>query len=113
MLNEPGDNNGHGLWDPLNMLRSLMNYAQVWVVVVVVVGGGGGGGCGCVCGCGGAGGGAAGGAAGARAAAADPHPVHRAQFHPELEKQIAAASVAHLTAEVHIHIRIHPCVWIP
>jgi len=26
--NEPGDSNGHGLWDPLNMLRSLLNYAQ-------------------------------------------------------------------------------------
>eukprot|EP00854_Cymbomonas_tetramitiformis_P005362 gene5362-6506_t len=26
--NEPGDVNGHGLWDPLNMLRSLINYAQ-------------------------------------------------------------------------------------
>ena len=27
-LNEPGDTNGHGLWDPLNMLRTLLNYAQ-------------------------------------------------------------------------------------
>lgn len=27
-MNEPGDSNGHGLWDPLNMLRSLFNYAQ-------------------------------------------------------------------------------------
>ena len=27
-LNEPGDVNGHGLWDPLNMLRSLMMYAE-------------------------------------------------------------------------------------
>ena len=27
-LNEPGDSNGHGLWDPLNMIRSLLNYAQ-------------------------------------------------------------------------------------
>ena len=26
--NEPGDSNGHGLWDPLNMLRTLLNYAQ-------------------------------------------------------------------------------------
>ena len=26
--NEPGDVNGHGLWDPLNMIRSLLNYAQ-------------------------------------------------------------------------------------
>lgn len=26
--NEPGDGNGHGLWDPLNMLRSLFNWAQ-------------------------------------------------------------------------------------
>ena len=23
--NEPGDSNGHGLWDPLNMLRTLLN----------------------------------------------------------------------------------------
>lgn len=28
MLNEPGDANGHGLWDPLNMLRSLLAYAE-------------------------------------------------------------------------------------
>ena len=27
-LNEPGDANGHGLWDPLNMLRTLLNYAE-------------------------------------------------------------------------------------
>lgn len=27
-LNEPGDVNGHGLWDPLNMLRSLLQYAE-------------------------------------------------------------------------------------
>lgn len=27
-LNEPGDDNGHGLWDPLNMLRSLLMYAE-------------------------------------------------------------------------------------
>eukprot|EP00041_Stephanoeca_diplocostata_P033227 m.1093373 g.1093373 ORF g.1093373 m.1093373 type:complete len:968 (+) comp24297_c0_seq3:111-3014(+) len=27
-LNEPGDTNGHGLWDPLNMLRTLLNYGQ-------------------------------------------------------------------------------------
>ena len=27
-LNEPGDSNGHGLWDPLNMLRSLLMYAE-------------------------------------------------------------------------------------
>jgi hypothetical protein len=26
--NEPGDTNGHGLWDPLNMLRSLLQYSQ-------------------------------------------------------------------------------------
>ena len=26
--NEPGDSGGHGLWDPLNMLRTLLNYAQ-------------------------------------------------------------------------------------
>ena len=26
--NEPGDANGHGLWDPLNMLRSLLMYAE-------------------------------------------------------------------------------------
>ena len=26
--NEPGDANGHGLWDPLNMLRSLFMYAE-------------------------------------------------------------------------------------
>ena len=26
--NEPGDANGHGLWDPLNMLRSLFAYAE-------------------------------------------------------------------------------------
>lgn len=26
--NEPGDVNGHGLWDPLNMLRSLMMWAE-------------------------------------------------------------------------------------
>ena len=26
--NEPGDANGHGLWDPLNKLRSLFNYAE-------------------------------------------------------------------------------------
>ena len=26
--NEPGDSNGHGLWDPLNMLRSLLMYAE-------------------------------------------------------------------------------------
>jgi hypothetical protein len=26
--NEPGDINGHGLWDPLNMLRSLLMYAE-------------------------------------------------------------------------------------
>lgn len=26
--NEPGDINGHGLWDPLNMLRTLLNYGQ-------------------------------------------------------------------------------------
>eukprot|EP00911_Craspedida_sp_UC1_P000447 UC1_evm4s337 len=47
-MNEPGDNNGHGLWDPLNMLRSLIAYAQ---------------------------------------------------GRPHLESQIAAATVAHLTAE--------------
>ena len=28
LLNEPGDANGHGLWDPLNMLRSLTMYAE-------------------------------------------------------------------------------------
>ena len=27
-LNEPGDGQGHGLWDPLNMLRSLLMYAE-------------------------------------------------------------------------------------
>ena len=27
-LNEPGDSNGHGLWDPLNMLRALLMYAE-------------------------------------------------------------------------------------
>ena len=27
-LNEPGDANGHGLWDPLNMLRALLMYAE-------------------------------------------------------------------------------------
>jgi len=27
-FNEPGDANGHGLWDPLNMLRSLLLYAE-------------------------------------------------------------------------------------
>ena len=27
-LNEPGDDNGHGLWDPLNMLRSLLMYSE-------------------------------------------------------------------------------------
>ena len=27
-LNEPGDVNGHGLWDPLNMLRALLMYAE-------------------------------------------------------------------------------------
>ena len=27
-VDEPGDNNGHGLWDPLNMLRSLFMYAE-------------------------------------------------------------------------------------
>jgi len=27
-LNEPGDGNGHGLWDPLNMVRSLMMWAE-------------------------------------------------------------------------------------
>ena len=27
-MNEPGDGNGHGLWDPLNMLRSLIMYSQ-------------------------------------------------------------------------------------
>ena len=26
--NEPGDANGHGLWDPLNMLRALFAYAE-------------------------------------------------------------------------------------
>ena len=26
--NEPGDVNGHGLWDPLNMLRSLLMYSE-------------------------------------------------------------------------------------
>ena len=26
--NEPGDFNGHGLWDPLNMVRSLLMYAE-------------------------------------------------------------------------------------
>lgn len=26
--NEPGDFNGHGLWDPLNMLRSLFMYSE-------------------------------------------------------------------------------------
>eukprot|EP00966_Prymnesium_polylepis_P285992 6606292-Prymnesium_polylepis.1 len=28
LLNEPGDANGHGLWDPLNMLRSLTMFAE-------------------------------------------------------------------------------------
>jgi len=32
-FNEPGDGNGHGLWDPLNMLRTLLNYAQARPVV--------------------------------------------------------------------------------
>jgi hypothetical protein len=27
-LDEPGDNNGHGLWDPLNMIRTLFMYAE-------------------------------------------------------------------------------------
>ena len=27
-LNEPGDAEGHGLWDPLNMLRALLMYAE-------------------------------------------------------------------------------------
>jgi hypothetical protein len=27
-MDEPGDSNGHGLWDPLNMLRSLLMYAE-------------------------------------------------------------------------------------
>jgi hypothetical protein len=27
-VNEPGDNNGHGLWDPLNMLRSLIMHME-------------------------------------------------------------------------------------
>jgi hypothetical protein len=27
-LDEPGDSNGHGLWDPLNMIRSLFMYAE-------------------------------------------------------------------------------------
>ena len=27
-LNEPGDANGHGLWDPLNMLRALLMFAE-------------------------------------------------------------------------------------
>ena len=27
-VNEPGDTNGHGLWDPLNMLRALLYYAE-------------------------------------------------------------------------------------
>jgi hypothetical protein len=27
-VDEPGDNNGHGLWDPLNMIRSLFMYAE-------------------------------------------------------------------------------------
>ena len=27
-FNEPGDTDGHGLWDPLNMLRSLLQYAE-------------------------------------------------------------------------------------
>lgn len=26
--NEPGDNNGHGLWDPLNMIRSLLMHME-------------------------------------------------------------------------------------
>ena len=46
--NEPGDQNGHGLWDPLNMLRTLFNYAQA---------------------------------------------------HPERERQVARAAIAHLTEE--------------
>ena len=27
-VDEPGDANGHGLWDPLNMIRSLFMYAE-------------------------------------------------------------------------------------
>jgi len=27
-LNEPGDTNGHGLWDPLNMCRALLMYSE-------------------------------------------------------------------------------------
>ena len=27
-LNEPGDANGHGLWDPLNMLRALLMFSE-------------------------------------------------------------------------------------
>lgn len=50
-LNEPGDENGHGLWDPLNMLRTLLNYAQA---------------------------------------------------HPEVEKRIATACVAHMSKEAQL-----------
>jgi len=49
--NEPGDGNGHGLWDPLNMLRTIINYAQA---------------------------------------------------HPERQREVATATVAHLTMEAEL-----------
>jgi hypothetical protein len=27
-FNEPGDNQGHGLWDPLDMLKAALYYGQ-------------------------------------------------------------------------------------
>eukprot|EP01052_Picozoa_sp_SAG31_P013349 SAG31_NODE_801_length_12013_cov_23.812070_10_plen_73_part_00 len=33
--NEPGDRNGHGLWDPLNMIRSLMMCKGSYFLVFV------------------------------------------------------------------------------
>ena len=35
--NEPGDFNGHGLWDPLNMLRTLINYGQYFFLPCPIV----------------------------------------------------------------------------